>query len=119
LGDCTETNLIKALRGSTTIGMIKKIPLYGTLANYEKKDIQVILRELINSNFISKDPITGRDLLLSKKGFKFLEDAGLSDISVIEEPASYENNLELFNLLEKQEPGHQEVFAKRLFNMSR
>ena len=79
--------------------MNKKIPLYGTLANYEKKEIQVILRDLISSNFIEKDPISGRELLLTKKGFKFLEDAGLSDISVIEEPASYENNLELFNLL--------------------
>ncbi|MDR3666916.1 MAG: HRDC domain-containing protein, partial [Ignavibacteriaceae bacterium] len=81
------------------IGMNKKIPLYGTLANYEKKDIQVVIRELINSNFISKDPITGRDLLLTKKGFKFLEAAGLADINIIEEPVPYENNLELFNLL--------------------
>ena len=99
LGDSTETNLIKVLRGSDTIGMNKKIPLYGTLANYEKKDIQVILRELINSNFISKDPISGRDLLLTKRGFKFLEEAGLAEINVIEVSASYENNLELFNLL--------------------
>ncbi|MDR3669165.1 MAG: helicase-related protein, partial [Ignavibacteriaceae bacterium] len=99
LGDSTETTLIKALRGSNTIGMNKKIPLYGTLANYEKKDIQVVIRELINSNFISKDPITGRDLLLTKKGFKFLEAAGLADINIIEEPVPYENNLELFNLL--------------------
>jgi ATP-dependent DNA helicase RecQ len=99
LGDSTETNLIKVLRGSNTIGMIKKIPLYGTLANYEKKDLQVILRELINSNFISKDPISGKELLLTKKGFKFLEEAGLSDINDVEEPISYENNLELFNLL--------------------
>jgi ATP-dependent DNA helicase RecQ len=99
LGDSTETNLIKVLRGSDTIGKNKKIPLYGTLANYEKKDIQVILRELINSNFISKDPISGRDLLLTKRGFKFLEEAGLAEINVIEVSASYENNLELFNLL--------------------
>ena len=99
LGDSTETNLIKVLRGSDTIGLNKKIPLYGTLANYEKKDIQVILRELISSNFISKDPISGRELLLTKKGFKFLEDAGLADINVVEAPVSYENNLELFNLL--------------------
>jgi ATP-dependent DNA helicase RecQ len=99
LGDSTETNLIKVLRGSNAIGMIKKIPLYGTLANYEKKDIQVVLRELINSNFMSKDPISGRELILTKKGFKFLEVAGLADTNAVEEPASYENNLELFNLL--------------------
>ena len=99
LGDSTETNLIKALRGSNAIGLIKKIPLYGTLANYEKKDIQVILRELISTNFISKDPISGRDLLLTKKGFKFLEEAGLMNTNIIDEPVSYENNLELFNLL--------------------
>ena len=79
--------------------MNRKIPLYGTLANYEKKDVQVILRELINSNFISKDPISGRDLLLTQKGFKFLEEAGLMNTNIIEEPVSYENNLELFNLL--------------------
>jgi ATP-dependent DNA helicase RecQ len=79
--------------------MNRKIPLYGTLANYEKKDIQIILRELISSNFISKDPISGRDLLLTQKGFKFLEEARLMNTNIIEEPVSYENNLELFNLL--------------------
>jgi predicted transcriptional regulator len=99
LGDSTEASLIKALRGSNTIGINKKIPLYGTLANYEKKDVQVIIRDLINSNFISKDPISGRDLLLTKKGFKFLEAAGLANTDIVEEPVSYENNLELFNLL--------------------
>ena len=31
LGECTEANLIKALRGSNTIGMNKKIPLYGVI----------------------------------------------------------------------------------------
>jgi ATP-dependent DNA helicase RecQ len=79
--------------------MNKKIPLYGVLANYEKKDIQIILRELINSDFINKDPISHKELLLSKRGFKFLEDAGLSNIQTIIETAPYENNLELFNLL--------------------
>jgi ATP-dependent DNA helicase RecQ len=99
LGDSTEASLIKALRGSSTIGINKKIPLYGTLANYEKKDVQIVIRELINSNFISKDPISGRDLLLTKKGFKFLEEAGLSETNIVEEPVNYENNLELYNLL--------------------
>jgi ATP-dependent DNA helicase RecQ len=99
LGECTETNLIKALRGSEALAMNKKIPLYGVLANYEKKDILVILRGLITSNFITKDPISARDLLLSKKGFKFLEDAGLADNKIIDEPVPYEDNLELFNLL--------------------
>jgi ATP-dependent DNA helicase RecQ len=98
-GDSTEANLIKVLRGSNSSGMNKKIPLYGTLANYEKKEIQVILRELINSNFISKDPISGRELLLTKKGLKFLEETGLLETNIVVEPPSYESNLELFNLL--------------------
>jgi ATP-dependent DNA helicase RecQ len=99
LGETTESNLIKALRGSEALGMNKKIPLYGVLANYEKKDIQIILRELISTDFITKDPISHKELLLTKKGFKFLEDAGLSNIQTIIETAPYENNLELFNLL--------------------
>ena len=98
-GDSTEAILIKTLRGSGTSIINKKIPLYGTLANYDKKDIQTILRDLVKAGFISKDPMSGRDLLLTSKGLKFLEESELLDNKIPEEPVSYEANLELFNLL--------------------
>jgi len=114
-GDSTEAILIKTLRGSGTAIINKKIPLYGTLANYDKKDIQVILRDLIKAGFITKDPVTGRDLLLTPKGMKFLEDSGILDNNIPIEPVSYEANLELFNLLRESRTQASKKFMQSGF----
>ncbi len=94
----TENSLITVIRGSSKTEKYKSFETYGCCVNYEKEIIKSSLHDILLNGLVGRND--NKTLYLTDSGIEYLHQNGLI-IEKKTEPISYEDNLELFNLLKE------------------
>jgi ATP-dependent DNA helicase RecQ len=106
----SEVSLVRIMRGSAKKESYKNFETYGTCANYEPGELQYAVRELLAEGFITRAK-NHRYLSLTQSAVDLLEKNKLIN-KTISTKEDYEENLELFNLLNQVRKNAEKKFMQ-------
>ncbi len=94
----TETVLFSILKGNKSAGKFSKLETYSSCRNHTKEELKFSLHALISEELIIKPNDKDNFVQLSERGADYLREKGFMQPAG-STPFNYEENLELFNLL--------------------
>ncbi len=113
-GALNETTIRKILKGTMPGREYKKLITYGSCANYNAGDLNVVIDHLLTAGLLKRDRKNTRSLVITDSGFKQILPIG-DTRSKLNEGFGYEVNLELFNLLREARAEASKKFMQSAF----